>query len=125
MCRVVEAYHQRGDIHPVGHALVIAPGFAQRVRAVVTLELNGLAPGLDPVVDAGDLQRLPALLAFEQVFPRVVALLFKQVPDGLNTSPVQDEPPGFTGFLFVDFDGIPWFKISDLVNPKPKQIRGP
>jgi hypothetical protein len=64
-------------------------------------------------------------LALKQVFPRVVGLLFKQIPDCFNTSPVQGVPSGFAGFLFVDFDGIPRFKISDLINPKPEQIRGP
>ncbi len=48
---------------------MIARSFAQRVRAIVALELSGLAPGFDQVVDAGDLQRLFTLLAFKQVFP--------------------------------------------------------
>jgi hypothetical protein len=95
------------------------------MRAVVTLKFNGFAPGFDQVVDAGNLRRLPTLLALKQVFPRVVGLLFKQIPDCLNTSPVQGEPSRFAGFLFVDFDGIPRFKITDLINPKPKQIRSP
>jgi hypothetical protein len=99
---MVEAYHQRGDIHPVCNALVITPGFSQRVGTVVTLKLSGLAPGFDQVVDAGNLQRLPALLALKQVFPRVVRLHFKQIPDGLNTSPVQDESARLSGFLFVN-----------------------
>ena len=55
------------------------------------------------------------------MFPRVVGLPFKKVLDRLNTSPVQCEPTRLTVFFFVDFDGIPRFKISDLVNPKPKQ----
>ena len=53
--RVVEAYHQRGDIHPVSNSLVVSPGFAQRMRAVVALEFNSLAPGLYQIVNAGDL----------------------------------------------------------------------
>lgn len=103
---------------------MITPGIAQRMRAVVTLKFNGLAPGLDQVVDAGDLKRFSALLAFKQVFPRVVGLLFMQIPDGLNTSPIHGEPSRFAGFLFVDLNRIAGLKISDLVNSKQKQIRG-
>ena len=72
---MVEAYHQRGDIHPVSNSLVVSPCFAQRMRAVFALEFNGLALDLDQVVDAGNLQRLPILLALKQVFPWVAGLL--------------------------------------------------
>lgn len=94
------------------------------MRAIVALELNGLTPGFDQVVDAGDLQRLSAFLALKQAFPRVIGGRLKQVSDGLDTSPVQGEQPWFAGFLFVDLNRTAGLKVSDLINPKPKQIRG-
>ncbi len=104
---------------------MISPGFSQRVGTVVALKLDGFTPGFDHVVDAGNLQRLPALVALKQVFPRVIGFCFKQVPDGLNTSPVQGEPPGFAGFLFVDFYRLAGVDILNLVDPQLQKITGP
>ena len=57
----------------------------------------------------------------------MVDFLFKKISDGLslNTCPVQGEPPGFAGFLFVDFDGFAGFGVPDLIDSQLQKITVP
>ena len=122
---MVEADHQRGDIDLVGHPLVVAPGFAKAVGAIVALEANGPAPGLDHVVDGGNRQGPAAFPAFKQGLAGVADLPGDEVGDGGHAGAVQRQPARFAGFLFVYFNGVAGGDIADLVDAKAQKIACP
>ena len=103
---------------------MVAKGFAQRVAAVMSLEMDRPAPGLDQAVYRRDRQDL-ATLTEEKRGMIQQRCRGQQLMDCADRRLVQRDPSLLAGLLFLQGDLVAGLAVPDLADGDPEQVRGP
>ena len=103
---------------------MVAECFTQGMAAVIPLEVDCLAPGLDQAVYRGDGQDLAALTEEKRGAVRQ-GCRGQQLMDCADRRLVQGDTPLLAGLLLFQGDFVAGLAVPDLADGDPEQIRGP
>ena len=118
---MVEAHHELGQADLERHPLVVPPGLAERMRAVIALEVDGAAPRLHEAVHTRDGQNGTTLAAEEEVLV-LVGLGGEERLHGLDTGLIERDAADLPGLPLPDLDLVHGLEVAHLAGTNVEEV---